>query len=105
MANLAVMVTDTLAELLTKPYVDKRQIIEVVERVLYDDAKGKELPVRDAWKRLHESLVTNDFHSLILRYVGMDLFTDKVEQDENHKDKAPPRSNHLPSRLSTTPSC
>ena len=28
MANLAPMVSDTLAELLTKPYVDKRQIIE-----------------------------------------------------------------------------
>ena len=95
MANLAPMVSDTLAELLTKPYVDKRQIIEVVESVLYYDAKGYEPSVRDAWRRLHESLVTNEFHSLILRYVGMDLLTDKVDQDGNHKDKAQPRVESL----------
>ena len=90
-ANLATMVTDTLAELLTKSYVDKRQIIEVVESVLHYDAKGYEPPVRDAWRRLHERLVPNDFHSLMLRYVGMDLLEDKVDQDGNHEDKAQPR--------------
>lgn len=89
-ANLASMVTDTLAELITKHFVDKRQVIEVVESVLHYDASGYEPRVRDAWKKLQDSLVTNDFHSRLLRFVGMDLLEDQLDDDGQQTDKATP---------------
>lgn len=87
MANLAPMVTETLTEFLAKPYVDKRKIIAVVEAVLHYDAKGYEPSVREAWEGLHKGLVTGDFHSLMQRYVAMDLQEDKFDEGQ-HTDKA-----------------
>ena len=103
MANLSTMVTETLADLLTKPYIDKRQIIEVVESVLHYDAKGYEPEVREAWERLHDSLVTDDFHSMMQRYVAMDLLEDKFDDEGRHTDKAQPRIEALAQQANDDP--
>jgi hypothetical protein len=103
MANLASMVTGTLTEFLAKPYVDRRKVIEVVETVLHYDAKGYEPPVREAWERLHKSLVTDDFHSMMQRYVAMDLLEDKFDDEGQHTDKAQPRIEALAEEAIASP--
>jgi hypothetical protein len=102
MANLAPMVTETLTEFLAKPYVDKRKVIAVVEAVLHYDVKGYEPSVREAWEALHRSLVTDDFHSMMQRYVAMDLLEDKFDEGE-HTDKAQPKIEALADDAIATP--
>lgn len=94
-ANLSKMVTDTLEDLASRPYVDRRQIIKVVETVLHYDGKGMEPERREPWLQLQRSLVTDDFHSLILRYVGMDLLEDRFDEVGQHTDKAQPKIDAL----------
>ena len=93
--NLAGMVTETLAELLTKPWVDKREVIEVVEAVLHYDAKDFGPEMRDAWMQLHKLAVSDDFHSQLRRYVGMNIIEDKFDEEGRHTDKAQPRIESL----------
>ena len=80
-ANLATMVTETLGTLPGRPYVDERQIIKVVEDMLRYDAGRYEPDVRAECRRLRERLVTDDYHSLMRRYVGMDLRDDKITRE------------------------
>lgn len=77
--NLSDMVVDTLSALGTKEFVDKKLVIESVVRILHYD--GKELPteLRRRWEGLRESLIGNDFPSLMQRYVAMDLLEDKFD--------------------------
>ncbi len=103
MANLSTMVTDTLGELATRPFVDKRKVIEVVERVLHYDAKGYEQERREPWEQLRTALVTDDFHSVALRYVGMDIIEDKFDDANNHTDKAKPRIEVLAQQVIDSP--
>jgi hypothetical protein len=103
MANLAPMVTDTLAELLTKPWVDQRKVIRVVETVLHYDAEGYEPSVRDAWTHLQKSLVTDGFPSLMRRYAGMDLLEDRFDEDGQHTNKAQPKIEALAQQALASP--
>ena len=103
MPNLAGMVTATLAELLTKPWVERRKVIEVVETVLHHDAKDFNPEVRDSWVQLRKRVVTDDFHSQLQRYVGMDIIEDKFDEDGRHTDKAQPKIESLAQQAIASP--
>jgi hypothetical protein len=87
---LSEVVIDTVAELLGKPYVNRRIIIELVEDVLHYDADEFTPEMREPWEGLKAALVGNDFHSQLERYVGMELLEDKV-QDGKTVDIAGPK--------------
>lgn len=89
-ANLSSMVTETLSDLADKPFVSKQKIIEKVENILHYDGKNMPSEIREQWEQLQRNLVTDDFHSLMVRYVGMDLLEDKFDDEGERVDKADP---------------
>ena len=93
--NLADMVIDTVNELTKKSYVDKKKVLAEVIRILHYD--GKELPpqLRQRWEQLRDELSGGDFSSLMKRYVGMDVFEDKFDEEGNQVDQAQPRIEEL----------
>ncbi|MBE0446801.1 MAG: hypothetical protein IBX64_01630 [Actinobacteria bacterium] len=75
------MVLESLNELPKKEYVDRKKIIaRVIEVIRFD---GKELPEETlkGLKDLRDNLVGNDFSSLLMRYVGMNLLEDSVDEE------------------------
>ncbi len=78
--NLFDMVIDTLTELAKKPYADRKKIIQAVQRVLHYDTKDMPAEMRSGWQRLRASLIGDDFHSLMERYVGMDLLEETLDE-------------------------
>ncbi len=88
MANLTPMVVGTLTELLNKRYVDRRDLIEVVEDIYRYDASSFEPEVRPYWDKLRAVLTPNDFHSRLERYVGMNRWADLVDEEgQRRSDK------------------
>ena len=79
MANLTEMVVDTLVALLSKPYVDRRQVIATVESVYRYDSTGFTDEVRAQWERIRGLLSPTDFHSRLERFVGMDRWADEYD--------------------------
>ena len=80
-SELADMVVDTMATIAKKTYASEKQLIETISRILHHD--GKDLPVetRQRWEQLSDELVGSDFHSLMQRYVGMNLLEDEFDTD------------------------
>ena len=87
-ANLNSMIVETLKELVQRPYVDERQIINVVEQALRYDTTNSAPSALAAWRDLRERLITSDYRSLMLRYVGMDLLGDRVDRGADPNNKA-----------------
>lgn len=85
--NLFDMVIDTLSALAEKPYADKKKIIEAVERILHYRRKELSPDMRNRWLQLRSRLVGRDFHSLMERYVGMDLFEDRIDEEGELTDR------------------
>jgi hypothetical protein len=93
--NLADIIIDTVNELAKKSSVDKKKVLaEVVEILHYE---GKELPLqtRQRWEQLKDELAGSDFSSLMMRYVGMDLWADKFDEKGNRVDQTQPRIEEL----------
>ncbi len=90
MANLVGMVIDTLLEFSKDPTIDRRELVRVVEHVIHYDGRSFEPAIRDQWEQLRNSLVPGDFHSLMLRFVALDLVEDKFDEAGNHTDKVQP---------------
>jgi hypothetical protein len=88
--NLSSMVIDTLSELSQKPYVDKRQVLEIVFQILHYDGKRLTEETREGWEELRDRLTGTDFASLMERYVGMDLLEDQFDEEGNHIDQTQP---------------
>ena len=84
------MIVDTVDTLAKKTYVNEKQVMATINSILFHD--GKKLPVksRQRWEKLMNELVGSDFHSMMQRYVGMDLLEDKFDEDRNHVDQAQP---------------
>lgn len=93
--NLAYMVVETVKELLTKPYVNTKDILQMIISFLHYE--GKELPtdIRQLWEHLKDELTGSDFHSLMRRYVGMDVFEDKFDENGKQVDQAQPEIEKL----------
>ena len=102
--NLADMVVDTISMIIKKMYVSEKQVITTISQLLHYD--GKELPekIRQRWDQLRNELVGSDFHSLMQRYVGLDLLEDKFDEDRNHVDQAQPRIEKLAQQAVNIPS-
>ena len=89
--NLSDMVIDTLQMLSDKIYVDNRLLIKIVVEFLHGN--GKDLPddIRHRWERLRDQLVGSDFHSMMQRYVAMNLLVDAVDENENYLEEGHPQ--------------
>jgi len=79
--NLADMVVDTLDELAKKPWIDQKQLLSTISRFLRFE--GKELPaeITSRWESLRDQLTGTGFPERLRRYVGMDIFEDRFEDD------------------------
>ncbi len=93
--ELADMVVDTVNMLGKKMYANEKQVIETVNSILHYD--GEELPVetRQHWEQLMDELVSDDFPSMMQRYVGMNLIEDQFDEDGNHVDQVQPQIEQL----------
>ena len=93
--NLSDMVLDTIRMLSEKVYVDNRLLIKTVVELLY--YRGNDLPddVKQRWEQLKDELVGSDFHSLMRRYVGMNLLVDAVDENENYLEEGHPQIHTL----------
>jgi len=81
--NLLDMVIGTLSDLSRRTYVDPKRLIEAIERILHYEGKTLPEEARRRWRELRDSLVGNDYHSLMQRYVGMDILEDKFDERGN----------------------
>ena len=98
------MIVDTVGTLSKKTYVNQKQVMATIDSILFHD--GKKLPVktRQRWEQLMNELVGSDFHSMMQRYVGMDLLEDNFDENRNHVDQAQPRIEKLVQQAVETPS-
>ena len=76
----------------------------IINSILFHD--GKELPpkTRQRWEKLMDELVGSDFHSLMQRYVGMNLLEDEFDENRNHVNQAQPQIEKLAQQAVDTPS-
>jgi hypothetical protein len=88
--NLADMVVDTIEELIDKPYIDKRKILEAILRILRYEQNSLPEETLKRWSSLKNRLIGDDYSSLMQRYVGMDLLEDKFDDQRRHVDQIPP---------------
>jgi hypothetical protein len=93
--NLVELVISTIEELANKPYVTTPQIQPIIARFLMRKREGIPQEVRQRWETLKSDLEPKDFHSMMHRYVGLDLLEDKFDQNENYVDQALPRIEKL----------
>ena len=98
------IIVDTVGTLAKKIYVNEKRIITTINSILYHD--GKELPpkTRQRWQQIMNELVGSDFHSLMQRYVGLNLLEDKFDEDRNYVDQAQPQIEKLAQQVVDTPS-
>ncbi len=90
--KLSDLVVDTVRKITENRYASKKQIIETISQILfYDDSyvENKGLPpeIRQHFEEIRDELVGSDFHSLMQRYVGMDILEDHPLEDEVDKIK------------------
>ncbi len=102
--NLAEMAVDTVGTIIKKMYVSEKQVIPTITQLL--NYEGKELPkdTRQRWEQLKDQVVRPDFHSMMQRYVGMDLLEDKFDENRNHVDQAQPWIEKLAQQAVNIPS-
>ena len=87
-SELADMVVDTMATIAKKTYASEKQLIETISRILHHDSKDLPVETRQRWEQLNDELVGSDFHSLLQRYVGMNLLEDEYDADGNYVAQA-----------------
>jgi hypothetical protein len=88
--DMSDMVVDTIKTITREGYVSQKEIIETISRILYyDDSYDDNLPIniRQRLEQLQNELVGSDFHSLMQRYVGMDLLEDHLEANKDGVDQ------------------
>ena len=85
-------IVNTVEIIIRNQYAGKKQIIETISRILfYDDSyvenKGLPSEIRQHFEKIRDELVGSDFHSLMQRYVGMDILEDHPLEDGVDKIK------------------
>ena len=107
-ADIGDMVVKTVESIVQKRYVNEKELIEAISQILYyDEPYGEHgLParIRQQFEKLKDELVGSDFHSVMQRYVGMDLLEDKFDKDYNHVDQAQPQIEKLAQQAVDRPS-
>ena len=103
--NLAEMVVETVATIAKEEYVSEKRVIETVKQILHYDSGDITAEARALWEQLMDKLVTPDFHSMMKRYVGMELLEDlQLDDDQNYADLAQPKIETLAQQAVETPS-
>jgi len=92
---LAQMVIDTVKDLKSRPYVNKKKMLEEIISFLHYDGSELTVEIRQQWEQLKDELTGNDFSSLMRRYVAMDVFEDKFDEHGNQVDQAQPKIEEL----------
>ena len=102
--DLADMVVDTLATIARKTYAPRRQTIKTINGLLHYSGKDLPLETRERCEQLMAELVPPDFHSMMQRYVGMNLRED-LHRDENgtYIDEALSRIETLAAQAAANP--
>ena len=103
-SNLSDMVVDTLQMLSTKALVDEKQLIKTVVEFLRSADKDLPAETRQRWEQLSNTLVPEDFHSLMRRYVGMALHSDLFDENENYLEQGSTKVHSLAQQSVETPS-
>jgi hypothetical protein len=78
--NLSDMVVESLTRIAQSPD-GRRRVLQTVEQILHYDGKNLPREMRESWERLRDSLVGNDFPSLLERYVRLNLLEDRLERE------------------------
>lgn len=94
------MVVNTVRIITENGYANEKQVIETISQILYHDdsyVENKGLPpeIRQSFEQLRGELIGSDFHSLMQRYVGMDMVEDLLIQDRDKVDKVKPHLESL----------
>lgn len=103
--NLSKMILNTVATIARNRYVDERHVIETINAILH--YHGEDLPAetRGRWEQLMDELVDSDFHSMMKRYVGMELLEDlQLDDDQDYVDRAQPKIEALAQQVVDSPS-
>ena len=89
--NLSDTVVDTMQTIVEKAYVDNRLLIKIVVEFLHDE--GNDLPddLKQRWEHLKDELIGSDFHSMMRRYVAMNLRVDTFDESENYLEEGHPK--------------
>ena len=99
-SDLGDMVVNTVKTIIENKYVSEKQIIKTINQLLFHDdsyAENKGLPVeiRQRFEHLQEGLIGSDFHSLMQRYVGMDLPEDELLEHKDGGNRIQPHLENL----------
>ena len=102
--DLADMVVDTLATIARKTYAPRKQTVKTINGLLHYSGKDLPLETRERCEQLMAELVPPDFHSMMQRYVGMNLRED-LHRDENgtYIDEAQSRIETLAAQAAANP--
>lgn len=84
--SLSEMVLSTIEELVQRPYVEKRRIIELVVRVLRYDKNRLNEENQERWQSLLGRLHGDSFESQLRRFVGMSILEDSYDMEGNKID-------------------
>ena len=103
-ANLSDMIVGTLRMLSAKALVDEKQLIKTVVEFLRSADKDLSAETRQRWEQLSNTLVPEDFHSLMRRYVGMALPSDLFDENRNYLEHGPPQVHNLAQQALEVPS-
>ena len=103
-SNLSDMVVDTLRMLSAKALVDEKQLIKTVVEFLRSADKDLPAETRQRWEQLSNTLVPEDFHSLMRRYVGMALHSDLFDENKNYLEQGSTKVHSLAQQTVETPS-
>ena len=91
--DLSDIVVDTVITIVHKGYANQKEIIKTISEILYyDDNYDDNLPIeiRQRFEQLRDELIGSDFHSLMQRYVGMDLLEDQLKANKDGIDQVQP---------------
>ena len=103
-SNLSDMVVDTLRMLSAKALVDEKQLIKTVVEFLRSADKDLPAETRQRWEQLSNTLVPEDFHSFMRRYVGMALRSDLFDENKNYFEHGPTKVHSLAQQTVENPS-
>ena len=102
--DLSDLVINTIRILAEKEFVNERQIIAKIVELFHYEGEKLSAETQKRWEQLRDELVGSDFHSMVQRYVGMDLLEDQFDEDRNPVDQAQPQIEELAQQAVDTPS-
>ena len=102
--DLSNLVVDTIRALIEKEFVSEKQIVAKIVEFFHYEGEKLAVETQQCWEQLRTELIGSDFHSMMQRYVGMDLLEDKFDENRNHADQAQPWIEKLAQQAVEAPS-